>query len=46
LNKKKLPQLNHTGALAFANWLLSDKGKSIIRRMVIDGEPMFTLLNP
>ena len=44
LSKKKLPQLNHTGAAVFEKWLLSEKGKTIIDSMVIDGKPLFTVL--
>lgn len=46
LNKNKLPGINFTGASVFTDWLLSKKGKAIISSMVIDGEPMFTLISP
>jgi len=46
LNNKKLTQINYAGASVFVKWLLSEKGKSVIRGMVIDGEPMFTLISP
>lgn len=46
LSKKRLPRLNHDGAGAFAQWLISDKGRAIIRSMAVDGVPMFTLIPP
>jgi tungstate transport system substrate-binding protein len=46
LSKNTLPQLNHAGAAVFAKWLLSDKGRSIIRGMTRDGEPLFSLTSP
>lgn len=46
LNSKKLLQINDDGASIFVKWLLSEKGKALISGMVIDGEPMFTLISP
>lgn len=46
LNKKRLPQLNTNGANVFSTWLFSKKGRSIIKSMVSDGEPLFTLIDP
>ena len=46
MSRKKLPQLNHAGAAAFSKWLLSAKGKSIVRGMVVGDEQLFSLISP
>ena len=46
MSRKQLPQLNHAGAAAFSKWLLSAKGNSIIRGMIVEGEPLFSLISP
>jgi tungstate transport system substrate-binding protein len=46
MNAKKQPRLNHRGAASLVGWLRSDRGKALIRSMVIDGEPLFTLVSP
>jgi len=46
LNNKMLPQINSAGASIFVKWLLSKKGKAVIRGMIIDGDPMYTLISP
>jgi len=46
MSKQKLPRINHGGAAALVRWLTSDRGKAVVRGVVIDGEPLFTLIGP
>jgi len=46
MNSRKLPQLNHRGAAVLVQWLTSDKGKAVVRGLVVDGEPLYTLVSP
>lgn len=46
LSPKALPGINHAGAEALATWLLSERGRSEISSVTIDGVPIFTLLSP
>ena len=44
LNSHRIKNLNQAGAKAFRDWLLSSRGKSIIRGMKRNGMPMFSLI--
>ena len=44
LNSQRIKHLNQAGATAFKDWLLSSRGKDIIRGMKRNGEPMFSLV--
>jgi len=44
LNSKKIKGINEAGSRKFKDWLLSRKGKDIIRGMKRAGQPMFSLL--
>lgn len=46
LSPKALPGINHAGAQTLVTWLLSERGRSEIRSVTIDGVPVFTLLSP
>jgi len=46
LSRRRFPRLNHDGADVFAKWLLSDRGRSIVRSMNQGGVRLFTLLDP
>ena len=41
INDKKYPDLNHDGAKAFSDWLISDKGQKMIDDFRIKGQPLF-----
>ena len=44
LNNRRIKHLNQAGAATFKNWLLSPRGRAVIRGMKRNGMPMFTLL--
>jgi tungstate transport system substrate-binding protein len=44
LNKKKLKGIDEKAAAEFSKWLLSSKGKQIIRDLRVDGTPLFKLI--
>jgi len=46
MSKQKLPRINHDGATVLVRWLTSDKGKAVIRSVVVDGESLYTLVAP
>ncbi|GAA4877737.1 substrate-binding domain-containing protein [Ferrimonas pelagia] len=41
LNEQKYPDLNHTGAQAFSDWLVSDQGQQMIDSFTINDQPLF-----
>ena len=45
VNPVKYPQVNHKGAKAFIDWILSPAGQQIIRDFKIDGMQLFTPYN-
>jgi tungstate transport system substrate-binding protein len=46
MSKAKLPQINHRGAAALAQWLTSARGKAVVSGLKVDGEPLYTLVSP
>jgi len=46
MSKAKLPHVNHSGAAALAQWLLSEKGKAVVRGLTVDGEALYSLVGP
>ena len=44
LSSQRIKHLNQAGAIAFRDWLLSSRGKTIIRGMKRNGIPMFSLI--
>ena len=41
INAKKYPDLNHKGARAFSDWLISDKGQQLINDFKVQGQQLF-----
>jgi tungstate transport system substrate-binding protein len=41
INSAKYPDLNHKGAKAFSDWLISKEGQSMINNFKVDGEQLF-----
>ncbi|QUN05832.1 substrate-binding domain-containing protein [Shewanella yunxiaonensis] len=41
INPKKYPDLNHKGARAFSDWLISDKGQQLINSFEVQGQQLF-----
>lgn len=41
INAKKYPDLNHKGARAFSDWLISDKGQQLIDDFKVQGQQLF-----
>ena len=41
INPKKYPDLNHKGALALSDWMISAKTQSLINSYKVNGEQLF-----
>ncbi|MFQ6372103.1 substrate-binding domain-containing protein [Shewanella sp. YIC-542] len=41
INPAKYPELNHKGARAFSDWLVSDKGQQLINGFKVQGQQLF-----
>ena len=41
INPAKYPDLNHKGAKAFSDWLISKEGQSMINNFKVEGEQLF-----